>query len=200
MASTQGQGAQEEIACKRYLAFLARARRDLAEVEEDGNPAIRVFPSEVSDGLRVCLVLTPYAGQWAGFRLHFLVDLPLKGSRTWPSASPIIHIDSGVRHPCYRGRVIDPSLYNYTFFGAGSERLNLKHDCSKTLLSLFTSLLHMFSLATTLGEYHTFEEPSTTTYLTEERFLHLQFPGSKEACCRELTWAGSCDCGWTVDP
>ncbi|KAF5342282.1 hypothetical protein D9611_001825 [Ephemerocybe angulata] len=178
MASTQGQGAQEEIACKRYLAFLARARRDLAEVEEDGNPAIRVFPSEVSDGLRVCLVLTPYAGQWAGFRLHFLVDLPLKGSRTWPSASPIIHIDSGVRHPCYRGRVIDPSLYNYTFFGAGSERLNLKHDCSKTLLSLFTSLLHMFSLATTLGEYHTFEEPSTTTYLTEERIQRGMLPGT----------------------
>ncbi|KAJ3516682.1 hypothetical protein NMY22_g14147 [Coprinellus aureogranulatus] len=170
-------------------AFLARAQRDLNELQAEDDPAIRVFPREADDAVKACLVLTPYGGKWHGFRLHFCVELPLQGKMPWPVFPPRILPEPGFVHNLFpQGRGYQFPLYDFHYLSMSDEdgvkRLwREKYLPSHTLLSIFRNILHLISSTSVhagnsiLGYDDLKLEPLiTTAYLTEEECSLLQMP------------------------
>ncbi|KAJ3529955.1 hypothetical protein NMY22_g8781 [Coprinellus aureogranulatus] len=191
----------------RRLAFLGRARRDLEEVKCEGNPAIRLFPHVERDAVRICLVLTPYGGQWNGLRLHFDVELPLVGTRVWPVFPPKMKAKAGFAHPLFPpGKAFILSDYSHiksTDDEGNQRRWRVDPKPTDTLLHHFERVLDLISACRievtmhndgwgdTSREY-TFEAAKVTTYMTESHFVRMQMP-TFSSCCRKAPIC--CDCG-----
>ncbi|KAJ3534074.1 hypothetical protein NMY22_g7078 [Coprinellus aureogranulatus] len=165
----------------RRLAFLGRARRDLEEVQHEGNPAIRVFPRIEQDAIRICLVLTPYGGQWNGLRLHFDVELPLVGAMVWPIFPPKIKAKSGFAHPLFPpGKAFVLSDYSH-----------IKSTDDEGNRQRVEATMHSDGWGDTSRDY-TFEAAKVTTYMTESHLVRMQMP-TLSSCCRKVPIC--CDCG-----